>query len=99
MQRTTEGSPWVDAEQLAALLEGNGTATPVSAETRRVVLTLANGEELEIGRVDSRESAIALARAIIDDIEGSSDRDEWPTVGDRHLRPLAIVSVDVQRAV
>ncbi len=71
---------------------------PVSSDTRRVVIKVRGGEEIEVGRVEGREPAVRIARDTIRMIESAQTADEWPTVGDRFLRPDAIVSIDVQRA-
>lgn len=71
---------------------------PVSSDTRRVVIKVRGGEEIEVGRVEGREPAVRIAHDTIRMIESAQTADEWPTVGDRFLRPDAIVSIDVQRA-
>lgn len=71
---------------------------PVSIETRRVVMRVHGGEEIELGRAEGREPAIKLARDAIRDVEEAVDRGEWPAVGDRFVRPGAIISIDVQRS-
>jgi hypothetical protein len=69
----------------------------VSHEGRRVVLRLHGDEDVELGRADRREPAMALARKLVGAIEAATSRGDWPEVGDRLIRPGAIVSVDVQR--
>ena len=71
---------------------------PVSIDTRRVVMKVHGGEEIELGRAEGREPAVRLAHEAIQDIEAAIEQGEWPTVGDRFVRPGAIVSIDVQRA-
>lgn len=73
-------------------------ALPVADETRRVVIKVRGGEEIEVGRAQGREPAVRIARDTIRMIEDAQAGDEWPAVGDRFLRPDAIVSIDVQRA-
>lgn len=70
---------------------------PVSSETRRVVIKVRGGEEIEIGRTEGREPAVRIARETIRMIEEAQRAEEWPAVDDRFLRPDAIVSIDVQR--
>lgn len=70
---------------------------PVSVETRRVVMRVQGGEEIELARAEGREPAVRLAREAIQDVEGAIELGEWPSVGDRFVRPGAIVSIDVQR--
>ncbi len=71
---------------------------PVSNDTRRVVIKVRGGEEIEVDRVEGREPAVRIARDTIRMIESAQTADEWPAVGDRFLRPDAIISIDVQRA-
>jgi hypothetical protein len=73
-------------------------ALPVADETRRVVIRVRGGEEIEVGRAHGREPAVRIARDTIRMIEDAQASEEWPAVGDRFLRPDAIVSIDVQRA-
>ncbi len=73
-------------------------ALPVSIETRRIVMRVQGGEEIELGRAEGREPAVQLAREAIRDVEEAVDRGEWPAVGDRFVRPGAIVSIDIQRS-
>ena len=73
-------------------------ALPVAEETRRVVIRVRGGDEIEVGRTVGREPAVRIARDTIKLIEEAQQAEEWPSVGDRFLRPDAIVSIDVQRA-
>ncbi len=62
-------------------------------DQRRIVLRLRDGEIVQVGIAPDPDRAIALARALIaklDTLEG-----DWPRVGNRFIRPDAIVSVDV----
>jgi hypothetical protein len=63
------------------------------SELRRVVVRLADGEILQAGTAPNRDSALVLARSIIAELEGSTG--EWPMVGNRMVRPGAVLSVDV----
>jgi hypothetical protein len=63
------------------------------SELRRVVIRLTDGEILQLGTAPNRDSALALARTLIAEIE--EPHGEWPLVGERMLRPESIVSVDV----
>lgn len=72
-------------------------ALAVTRETRRVVVTVRSGEEIEIRRVEGREPAVRVAREAIRTIETCVTAEGWPVSPDRFLHPDAIVSVDVQR--
>jgi hypothetical protein len=63
------------------------------SELRRVVIRLATGEVVQVGTAPNRESAITLARSVIEEVEHPSG--EWPMINDRVVRPDAVVSVDV----
>jgi hypothetical protein len=85
-----------------ALLETQHTETPAeraaewsTSDLRRVVIRLRDGDVVQVGSAPNRDSAMALARTVIKEIEQPSG--EWPLVGDRLLRPDAIVSIDVLR--
>lgn len=65
------------------------------SELRRVLIRLADGELVQVGTAPNRESAMTLARSVISEIRQPSG--EWPLINDRHLRPDAIVSVDILR--
>lgn len=66
-----------------------------ASDLRRVVIRLRDGEVVQVGTAPNRDSAMVLARTVIKEIEAPSG--EWPLVGDRLLRPDAIVSIDVLR--
>ncbi|HWH05275.1 MAG TPA: hypothetical protein VNT23_02425 [Gaiellaceae bacterium] len=68
---------------------------PSLADQRKVVVRLSDGETILVGMAPSRERATALARAWIDRL--SLPEGEWPQIGERFVRPEAIVSVDVLR--
>ena len=65
------------------------------AEQRRVVIRLRDGETILIGMAPTLERATAVARDWIGRL--TVPEGEWPQVGDRFIRPDAIVSVDVLR--
>ena len=82
-----------------SLLEVPETPLPgrnlaMSSQARVVVIRLAGGETIHVGSAPNRESAVRFARSVIADYERTG---EWPLVGNRLLRPDAIVSVDVVR--
>jgi hypothetical protein len=65
------------------------------SELRRVVVRLVDGDTVQVGTAPNRDSAMVLARTIISEIEEPSR--DWPLVGNRLIRPEAVVSVDVLR--
>jgi len=82
-----------------SLLEVPTTPLPerdfgMSSQARIVVIRLMDGETIHVGSAPNRESAVTFARSVIADYERTV---EWPRVGNRLLRPDAIVSVDVVR--
>jgi hypothetical protein len=86
-------------EDAVSLLEIPDTPLPerdllMSSQARIVVIRLADGETIHLGSAPNRESAVTFARSVIADYERTG---EWPLVGNRLLRPEAIVSVDVVR--
>lgn len=89
---------WEHDDALAQLLDEQPHALPVTRDTRRVIVRLMGGEDLELGRMEGREPALQLAREMVQSIDDAEAAGEWPLVGDRFLRPAAIVSIDVQRA-
>jgi hypothetical protein len=93
----TETRAWEHELELSRLLD-RPAAPEVTRETRRVLLRMHGGEDVELGRVEGREQAVQMAREMVQAIEHAESQGEWPLVDDRFLRPGAIVSVDVQRA-
>lgn len=73
-------------------------ALPGALDVRRVVLKLRGGEEIEVDRAEGREPAIRRARDLIAHIETAQREERWPELGDRFIRPDAIISIDVQRS-
>lgn len=67
------------------------------SQLRRVVARMVDGKTVQIGTAPNRDGALALARKVIEELERPSGG--WPLVGDRMLRPEAIVSIDVVRTV
>ena len=65
------------------------------AEQRRIVVRLVDGETILVGMAPTLERGTQLAREWIDRLDAPDG--EWPRVGDRFIRPDAIVSVDVLR--
>lgn len=66
----------------------------MSSQARVVVVRLVDGQTIHLGSAPNRESAVTFAKSVIADYERTG---EWPLVGNRLIRPDAIVSVDVVR--
>jgi hypothetical protein len=69
----------------------------LAPDTRRVVMRLIGGGDIELGRTSGREAAVELARDVVAEVEEAIERDEWPELGERFVRPGAIVSIDIVR--
>jgi hypothetical protein len=80
------------------LAEHTSTATvaaPEPAETRRVVLRLLGGEELELAAYDDREEAVAAARELMTRFSSAESAGEWAELDGRFIRPASVASIDV----
>lgn len=88
---------WAGEDALAQLLGESPLPRTDVKDTRRVVMRVQGGDDIELGRVDGREPAVRMAREAIQAIEDAQTQGEWPQVDDRFIRPGAIVSIDVQR--
>lgn len=64
-------------------------------ESRRLVLRLLGGEELELAEFEGRDEAMAAAAALVAELAAAEASGEWPEVDGRFLRPGSIASVDV----
>jgi hypothetical protein len=67
----------------------------VTSELRRIIVRLADGDVVQAGTAPNLVGATSLAQSLMREIDQPAG--EWPRVGDRHLRPDAVVSVDVLR--
>jgi len=81
------------AERSAAVAVASVETPPV--ETRRLVVRLLGGEEVELGSYDDREVAVAAARGLVERFSAAEASGEWPEVDGRFLRPGAVASIDV----
>ncbi|MFN0155258.1 MAG: hypothetical protein ACKVUT_12855 [Gaiella sp.] len=95
----TTDERWLDLDggRSTSVLDSASMRSALGGETRRVILRVHGGEDIEIGRSDGREPAVRMARDMIRAIEDAQSRGEWPQIADRFVRPGAIVSIDVQR--
>jgi len=65
------------------------------ADTRRIVVRLLDGEEIELGAFEGREAAVAAAQELVKRVDAAESAGEWPEVEGRFLRPTSIASIDV----
>jgi hypothetical protein len=71
------------------------TAAPDLADTRRVVLRLLGGEQLELAAYDDREEAVTAARELMTRFSSAESAGEWPELDGRFIRPASVASIDV----
>ena len=80
------------------LAEHASTATAAvaePAETRRVVLRLLGGEQLELAAYGDREEAVAAARELMASFSKAESAGEWAELDGRFVRPASVASIDV----
>ena len=70
-------------------------STSGSTESRRIVIKLLGGDELELASYDDREQAVAAARDLMERFSGAESSGEWPELDGRFVRPGAVASIDV----
>ena len=68
---------------------------PDTAETRRVVLRLLGGEQLELAAYNDREDAVTAARELMTQFSNAESAGEWPELDGRFIRPGSVASIDV----
>jgi hypothetical protein len=66
-----------------------------ATESRRVVIRLLGGDELELGGYDDRDQAVTAARGLMERFSAAEASGEWPEVEGRYVRPGAVASIDV----
>ncbi len=70
-------------------------SAPETAETRRVVLRLLGGEQLELAAYDDRDDAVEAARELMTRFSSAESAGEWPELDGRFIRPGSVASIDV----
>jgi hypothetical protein len=73
-------------------------AVPDLPATRRIVLTLLGGEQLELAAYDDRDEAVAAARELMTRFSSAESAGEWPELDGRFIRPASVASIDVLSA-
>jgi hypothetical protein len=68
-----------------------------AVDMRRVILRVQGGDPILVGSAEGRESAVRVAREMVQHVEQAATKGEWPLIDERFIRPGAIVSIDVQR--
>jgi hypothetical protein len=86
-------APAVPLRSFETILAERTAAAAV--ETRRIVVRLLGGEELEVASYDDREQAVAAARELMTLFTAAEQTGEWPEVEGRFMRPGAVASIDV----
>lgn len=71
------------------------TDGPQAPETRRVVVRLLGGEQLDLASYESRDEAVAAARELMTVFSTAEAAGEWPEIEGRFLRPGSVASIDV----
>ncbi len=69
---------------------GETTGTTVQVD---VIVRLSGGEAVEAGTFPDEVEARHFAEGLITSLTGP----EWPRIGDRYVRPEAVVSIDLVR--
>ena len=73
----------------------SATEVPQASETRRVVVRLLGGEQLDLASYENRDEAVAAARELMTVFSAAEAAGEWPEVEGRFVRPGSVASIDV----
>ncbi len=73
-------------------------AVPEPTATRRIVLTMLGGEQLELAAYDDRDEAVEAARELMTRFSSAESAGEWPELDGRFVRPASVASIDVLSA-
>src|SRR5262249_52652085 len=84
---TTDSGVWLTGREPGELLG-----------VRRVVVSREDAEPIVVAELPTRQEAMALAEHILELVDQAAAGDRWAELGDRLVRPEAIVSVDVEHA-
>jgi len=83
------------AEHTSAATVTATAVAPDMADTRRVVLRLLGGEQLELAAYDDRDEAVSAARELMARFSSAESAGEWPELDGRFIRPASVASIDV----
>ena len=70
-------------------------SAPEPIETRRIVLRMLGGEQLELAAYDDRDEAVEAARELMTRFSSAESAGEWPELDGRFVRPASVASIDV----
>ena len=90
--------PPVPLRSFESILAEHASATATAtapAGTRRVVLRLLGGEELELAAYAERDEAVAAARELMTSFSAAEAAGEWAELDGRFVRPASVASIDV----
>jgi len=73
-------------------------AVPEPTATRRIVLSLLGGDQLELSAYDDHDQAVAAARELMTRFSSAESAGEWPELDGRFIRPASVASIDVLSA-
>ena len=88
-------APPIPLRSFEAILAERTAVAPEPVETRRIVLTLLGGEQLELAAYDDREQAVAAARELVTRFSSAESSGEWPELDGRFIRPASVATIDV----
>lgn len=91
-------APPIPLRSFEAILAERSAAPPsttAAADTRRVVLRLLGGEQLELASYDDRDAAVAAARELMTRFSTAEATGEWPELDGSFVRPGSVASIDV----
>lgn len=86
------------AEKAMAAASASAEPPAERADTRRLVLRLLGGEEVELGVYDGPDEAMAAARELVAQLSAAEASGQWPEVQGRFVRPGSVATVDVLAA-
>ncbi len=70
-------------------------AVPDPVGTRRVVLQLLGGEQVELAAYDDRDAAVEAARELMACFSKAEAAGEWAELDGRFVRPASVAFIDV----
>jgi len=82
------------AEHAATVVE----ALPEPTATRRIVLTMLGGEQLELAAYNDRDEAVTAARELMTRFSSAETAGEWAELDGSFVRPASVASIDVLSA-